>query len=92
MHKATTPFIPGFLVGGITGMAVTAALCLSGPIATRDRVFNEVSSDLLQTVDQLQRCSTAYVASHDGKLPKGSLVEGEGRSMIVIGFEPGQTK
>lgn len=88
MIKTPSHFIPGFLIGGVAGIVFTAVLLLSGPIATRDRIFNETSTDLIQTTQQLGRCSAAYVASHDGKLPKGTVVQGEGRGMIVVGFDP----
>lgn len=80
-------FIPGLLIGGVLGAALASLALFSGPIAIRDQVFDETSEDLIKTARQLDNCSAAYVVSHGGRLPKGTLVQGEGRALVVVGFD-----
>lgn len=81
-------FIPGLLVGTALGVMASAALWYFGPKQTYDRVLDETGRDMLENARMVERCTEAYVQSHDGVIPKGTLVQGEGRALIVIGYDP----
>ncbi|EAQ3238997.1 hypothetical protein EA560_21840 [Salmonella enterica] len=67
-------FIPGLLVGAALGIVGTGALWYFGPKP-------------IENARLVERCTVAYVQSHGGMLPKGTLVQGEGREVIVVGYD-----
>ncbi|EAT5352704.1 TPA: hypothetical protein ACG0NO_004150 [Enterobacter hormaechei subsp. steigerwaltii] len=67
-------FIPGLLVGTALGIVGTGAVWYLSPKP-------------IENARLAERCTVAYVQSHDGMLPKGTLVQGKGKEVIVVGYD-----
>ena len=81
-------FIPGFLIGCLFGIIITYTMWYFGPKAVYQQVFKEDSEMILKLGKNLNACSAAYIKSHGGLLPKGTVVETNGSTITVLDYKP----
>ena len=77
----------GFLMGFAIAIPVFYALYFFGPKQVYDQAVAELGERAIENARGVENCTRAYVASHGGQIPKGTLVRGEGVGLAVVGFD-----
>lgn len=86
-NKGNGHFTIGFLTGAAVFTILSAGFYFIGPKQTYDHALNDMGARAIANATQVESCTRAFLNSHNGKLPKGTLVEGVGAGIVVVGYE-----